>query len=263
MVWSRPRRSRRRRARVLSGCGNLSLSALHDPLYRASAHLSTITATATDTKDGVTKVRVDVDRGRSHGVHGDRRPHAEPLPCRAENAVTLRAQDGLRVPEHEEPSRPVPSRSSSATGGSSRTPTSARSGSGGRRAPGGGVAPAGTADAGGLNILGLHFTMPWETARPVVWRTDAPAGGTDLADEIDVGFFPDADFGANYQAFTDGLRRSPSGLSTTRRTTREELHALEEPLQPLGGAQPERTGRVPRVPSREAPRRSPGSRTAT
>ena len=35
---------------TLSGCGSLSLSALHDPLYRATPHLSTITARANDSQ---------------------------------------------------------------------------------------------------------------------------------------------------------------------------------------------------------------------
>jgi hypothetical protein len=50
------------------------------------------------------------------------------------------------------------------------------------------------------------ITIAWETARPVWWNTDSPSGGSVPKDKIDVGFFPDADFGTDYQAFTGGLQ---------------------------------------------------------
>jgi hypothetical protein len=55
------------------------------------------------------------------------------------------------------------------------------------------------------------FTIAWETARPVVWHTGAPGGGGTPANTIDVGFFPDADFGTNYLAFTNGLQTIAKG----------------------------------------------------
>jgi hypothetical protein len=53
-------------------------------------------------------------------------------------------------------------------------------------------------------------TIPWETARPAWWHTDLPAGQT-AADRIDIGFFPDNDWGTNYQGFTDDLQKVALG----------------------------------------------------
>src|SRR5512140_1554594 len=188
---------------LLSGCGSLSLSALHDPLYRASAHLSTITATATDAKDGVAEVRIDV-------IEGDLTACTETgifmpslVPCRA-NAVArgmvcvfanTKSPAACPFPLQLGDRRLVTYTASARSGSGRTTSTQAVTYAAG--------APLTQAE---LNILGLHLTMAWETARPVIWRTDAPAGGTAPADKIDVGFFPDADFGTNYQAFTDGLQ---------------------------------------------------------
>jgi hypothetical protein len=54
------------------------------------------------------------------------------------------------------------------------------------------------------------FTVPWETARPVVWRTDAPSSTTPRDDKIDLGFVPDPDM-PNYRGFTDDMQ--PLSLS--------------------------------------------------
>jgi hypothetical protein len=54
-----------------------------------------------------------------------------------------------------------------------------------------------------IHLPFLTFTLNWETARPVRWHTDTSA---EPANKIDVGFFPDADFGTNYQAFTTSMQ---------------------------------------------------------
>src|SRR5690606_41867412 len=53
--------------------------------------------------------------------------------------------------------------------------------------------------------LTFGITIAWETARPVIWRTDAPSSTTGRGDKIDWGFVPDADM-PNYRAFTDDLQ---------------------------------------------------------
>lgn len=188
---------------LLSGCGSLSLSALHDPLYRASAHTSTITANATDTKDGVAEVRIDVTEGDLTACTETGVFFPSLVPCRA-NAVArgmvcvfpnTKTPVACALPLQLGDRRLVTYTTSARSGSGRTTSTQAVTYAAG--------APLTQVD---VNLLGIHITMPWETARPVIWRTDAPAGGAAPADRIDVGFFPDADFGANYQAFTDGLQ---------------------------------------------------------
>jgi hypothetical protein len=56
-----------------------------------------------------------------------------------------------------------------------------------------------------VNSGGASVTIAWETARPVWWHTDTPAGGPATEERIGVGYFPDADFGTDYAAFTAAL----------------------------------------------------------
>jgi hypothetical protein len=55
---------------ALTGCGSLALSAIHDPLYRAAPHTSTITATADDFDKGVSEIRIDVVEGAGIKIRG-------------------------------------------------------------------------------------------------------------------------------------------------------------------------------------------------
>ena len=47
----------------LAACSNPSVSALHDPLYRASSHVSTITAIGSDSQNGIDSVSISVTAG--------------------------------------------------------------------------------------------------------------------------------------------------------------------------------------------------------
>lgn len=188
---------------VLGGCGSLSVSALHDPLYRASAHTSTITANATDTKDGVAEIRINVVEGELTACTETGALVPSLVPCRT-NAVAR-----ARICTFANAKAPV-SCSFPLNLGDRRLVTytvSARSGAGKSAST-----PAITYAAGApLTQIQIHLpfgttiTMAWQTARPVWWHTDTPAGGSAPADKIDVGFFPDADFAGNYQGFTDSI----------------------------------------------------------
>src|SRR5438874_1374268 len=49
---------------LLTACTGVPLvSAIHDPLYRAETHSSTITVTATESTDGVAEVRIEATVG--------------------------------------------------------------------------------------------------------------------------------------------------------------------------------------------------------
>jgi hypothetical protein len=188
---------------AVSGCGSLSVSALHDPLYRASAHTSTITARANDGQKGVAEIRiVAIDGELTACTENGWLPSL--IPCRR-NAVQR-----TRICTFSNATSPV----SCALGlslGDRRLVTytvTAKNGGGSTASTDPITYAAGAPLTQALIQLPLFggFTIPWETARPVWWHTGSAGGGSTPADKIDVGFYPDADFGTNYQAFTTGLQ---------------------------------------------------------
>jgi len=186
---------------VVSGCGSLSLTAMHNPLYRASAHTSTITARATDTDKGVAEVRIDVTVGDLTACGGSGLLPSL-IPCRT-NATTQ-----ARICTFANPKTPVDCALNLNLGDRRLVTysTSARNGSG-SSASTGAVTYAAGAPLTQVTVSTPFFTitLPWETARPVVWHTGSPSGSSAPADKIDVGFFPDDDI-TNYRTFTDSLQ---------------------------------------------------------
>lgn len=190
-------------AATASGCGSLSLSALHDPLYRATPHTSTITARARDSERGVAEIRIEAYDGEITACTG---PGLLPslIPCRTGAVLQTHICTFPNV------TSPVTCPFSLSLG-DRRLITytvSAKNGAGSTRNTSAITYAAGaplTQAQVTFPLVGT-FTIPWETARPVWWHTDTPAGGSAPDDRIDLGFFPDADFGANYQAFTDGMQ---------------------------------------------------------
>ena len=78
---------------LLAGCvGTPRITALHDPLYRAQAHQSTITATATETRDGINQIRIDAIVGELTACSNGALPSM--MPCRA-RAATITATCGF------------------------------------------------------------------------------------------------------------------------------------------------------------------------
>lgn len=193
---------------ALAGCASSSgsastpsLSALHDPLYRSTPHLSTITARARDGDKGIAELRVDAIEGEltactENGVMPSL------VPCRANAVARSRVCSFNNVKTTVTCALALPL-------GDQRLVTYAATS---RNGVGGTSTTAGATYAAGAPLTQTQVTagattttIAWETARPVWWHTDASAGGTAAAETIDVGFFPDADFGTDYPAFTDAL----------------------------------------------------------
>ena len=198
---------------VTGACSSLTSSAMHDPLYRAQAHTSSITATARDPEGGVAEIRIDaIDGQLTACTESQLLPSL--IPCRTNAVVRTRVCGFANV------TTPVTCTLAMALGDRRLITytTTARSGSGRTS-----TTRAITYAAGApltqatLNLpFGGTATVAWETARPVYWHTDAPSG-SGAADHIDVGFYPDADFGTNYLAFTNALQTIALGsfFSTT------------------------------------------------
>ncbi|NJO13393.1 MAG: hypothetical protein HC872_07960, partial [Gammaproteobacteria bacterium] len=56
---------------MLAGCaGTPRISALHNPLYRAENHTSTITARATESRDGIAEIRIEAVIGELTACSG-------------------------------------------------------------------------------------------------------------------------------------------------------------------------------------------------
>ncbi len=193
---------------ALAGCasgggggGSASFSARHAPLYRAAPHTSTITARAKDPNEGVAEIRIDA-------IEGDLTACTETatmpslVPCRANAVARTRlcsfANDkgtvscALALPLGDR--RLVTYTATVRNGAGDKSCTSSIT-----------YAAGGSPTQTVVNTGGGPSTIAWETARPVWWHTDDPAGGAPSTERIGVGFFPDANFGADYRAFTDAL----------------------------------------------------------
>lgn len=182
------------------GCaGTPRVSALHDPLYRAQNHTSTITATAEESRDGISQVSITAIVGEITACQNGVLPSL--MPCR-QNAVAMgvacvyanvTTEVTCSLPINITPRRivtyTVTARSANGRTRSSSAVTYA------------GGAPLTQAT---ISFPFINMTIPWETARPIVWRTDAPSATAALEDKIDFGFLPDEDM-PTYRAFTDDL----------------------------------------------------------
>jgi hypothetical protein len=182
---------------LLAACaGTPRISALQNPLYRAENHTSTITAKATESRDGIASITINATVGELTACSSF---FPSLIPCRT-GAVGMgvvcvfpntKTEVSCALPIGITPRRLITY---------SATATSAR----GTTASSGSVTYAGGAPLTAVSIF-PGFTIPWETARPVIWRTDAPSSGAERGDKIDLGFVPDADM-PNYRAFTDDLQ---------------------------------------------------------
>lgn len=188
---------------LLSGCaGSPRLSALHDPLYRAETHTSTITARATEAKSGINQINITATVGTITACGTSNVILPSLIPCRTGGFTTsltcgfanVKTEVTCALPLNLGPQRIV-SYSVTTRAANNRTATV------GPVTYAGG-APLTTAT---INIFGVTLNIPWETARPVIWRTDAPSSNTPRGDKIDWGFVPDADM-PNYRAFTDDMQ---------------------------------------------------------
>jgi len=190
-------------ALVLSGCAGVpNITAVHDPLYRAENHTSTITVRATETRDGIAEISISAIVGELTACESMSPLVPSLIPYRA-NAVgmgavcifpNVKTQVSCSLPIALGDRRLVTYTASTRTSANRTATASAVTYAGGT--------PLTQAT---FHVLGLTITMPWETARPVIWRTDAPSMNTNRADKIDLGLVPDPDM-PNYRAFTDDLQ---------------------------------------------------------
>ena len=68
---------------LLAGCAGVPrISAIHDPLYRAQDHTSTIDVRATETRDGVASIRIDGVIGELTACSGSPGVIPSIIPCR-------------------------------------------------------------------------------------------------------------------------------------------------------------------------------------
>jgi hypothetical protein len=187
---------------LLAGCaGTPRLSAIHNPLYRAENHTSTITARARESQDGIAEISITAIVGELTAcTESQLLPSL--IPCRR-NASAMgtvcvfpntTTEVTCSLPVAITPQRLV-TYSATARSATNRT---ASTGS--------------VTYAGGAPLTQTTINFPfvgqipvnWETARPVIWRTNDPSATTDRADKIDFGFVPDPDM-PNYRGFTDDL----------------------------------------------------------
>lgn len=185
---------------VLAGCaGTPRVQALHSPLYRAENHNSSIVVQATETRDGIAEIRIDAVVGELTACENLGWPSL--IPCRR-NASTVglvctfanvKTQVTCTLPIAVTPRRLI-------------TYTATTRSAANRTASSGPVTFAAGAPLTQVTVQlpFITITMPWETARPVIWRTDSPSSGTERGDKIDLGLVPDADM-PSYRAFTDDL----------------------------------------------------------
>lgn len=191
---------------ALSGCVGPNVTALHDPLYRASRHSSTITAIGTDTRNGINSITISATEGTITACNG---LTPSLIPCRT--GATSRSRTCFFAAQKSPATctmtlnlgdRRLVTYTATARNAQGRTAaTQAITYAGG--------APL-TQAAITIPIINISFNIPWETARPVWWHTSS-AGGGSPRNKIDVGFFPDADWGANYQGFTGGMQTIARG----------------------------------------------------
>jgi len=168
-------------AGAAAGCAT-SVSAIHDPLYRASAHTSTITATATNNSVGIQRIRITVTTGEMTDCTELGGP-AQVVPCRRNASTLVHTCTYTGAPSSATCSY------SQALGNQAMVtyqavaePASGSSRSTEEITYSGGIPPT-------AGIL-----------RPVWWHRE-----DDLAGKIDVGFYPDGDYGGLYTEFSDDM----------------------------------------------------------
>ncbi len=169
-------------AGLTAGCST-SVSAIHDPLYRAATHSSTITANASNSRNGIRRIDIEVTTGEMTDCTELGGP-PRIIPCRR-NASTIMHTCNFSG----NPSSATCAYTQSLGNQSMVTyQATATPGSGSSRST------TEITYAGG-------FPPTAFIARPVWWQRGEP-----FARKIDVGFFPDADYSGRFTDFTDDIQ---------------------------------------------------------
>lgn len=172
---------------MAGGCAT-NVSAIHDPLYNATAHTSTITATARNTDSGISHITIHLIKGDMTNC-SELGGGAQVTPCRT-NAVSSShiciypggvtnatctysfTMGNQSIVSYTATAKPV--------NGSSRSTQEITYS--------GGYPPT-------AGIL-----------RPIWWHRDKPE-----ASKIDLGFYPDSDYSGDYNSFTQDTQRIIKG----------------------------------------------------
>lgn len=172
---------------ALAGCAT-SLSVIHDPLYGAVVHTSTITATAANTSSGIHQIRITVTTGEMTDCT-ELGVAASVIPCRRNATTVVHTCTFAGNPASAACaySQALGNRAM-VTYQAVATPAAGSSRSSEEVTYAGGYPPT-------AGIL-----------RPVWWHRGQP-----MASKIDIGFFPDSDYAGFYSEFTDDMQNIAEG----------------------------------------------------
>lgn len=187
---------------LLTACDGPTVSAIHNPLYRAENHDSTITARATETRNGIAEIRIEAIVGELTACTGSTSTLPSLIPCRTNASTTtvvcsypnVTTEVSCTLPITITPRRLITYQATTRSGSNRTASTGAVTYAGGT--------PLTQAT---INLGIFRFNQPWETARPVIWRTNGPSSTSDRGEQIDFGLVPDVDM-PNYRAYTDDLQ---------------------------------------------------------
>lgn len=168
-------------ATVSWGC-ETRVDAIHDPLYQASAHTSTITAEANNSSSGIESIRIVVTTGTMTDCSELGFPGSI-IPCRTRATTITHTCDFSGSPSN------ATCTYSQALGNQSMVTYHA-------------VAEPVTGSSVSTDEITYAAGFPPVAgiARPVWWQREE-----DMAGKIDVGFYPDQDYNGLYTEFTDDL----------------------------------------------------------
>jgi hypothetical protein len=173
---------------IISGCAT-SISAVHDPLYRAVTHTSNITATASNTSSGIERIRITVTTGEMTDCT-ELGIAAQAVPCRRNASTIVHTCNYTGAPSNATCTYTQSlGNQAMVTYKAVATPVSGSSRSTEEVTYAGGYPPT-------AGIL-----------RPVWWHR-----GENMAEKIDIGFYPDADYSGLYTEFTNDMEAIALGV---------------------------------------------------